>query len=142
MNNNNYQPNNKQKIFSNMFVGILLYSVVLGFFNDYTDILHTTSYSVTFALAIVMQILTYLTFLAKDKVVILFNKKQSAKHKVGLIISVWLILFLSKFVFLAVIGIIFRQQVYISGFVGLLIIVVCITIVQKIADIIDNKLAE
>ena len=61
--------NRKQAFFRSMLVGILLYSVVLGFFNDYTDILHTGSYSVTFAVAIVMQILTYLTFAAKDYVV-------------------------------------------------------------------------
>ena len=31
----------KQTAFRTMLAGILLYTVVLGFFNDYTDILHT-----------------------------------------------------------------------------------------------------
>ena len=48
----------KQALFRSMLAGILLYSVVLGFFNDYTDILHTGTYSVTFAVAVVMQVLT------------------------------------------------------------------------------------
>ena len=48
-------------MFRQMVLGILLHSVVLGFFNDDTDILHTRSYSVTFSVAIVMQLLTYLT---------------------------------------------------------------------------------
>ncbi|MEI6553651.1 MAG: hypothetical protein WCO09_03720, partial [bacterium] len=53
--------NKNQELFLNMLVGTLLYSVVLGFFNDYTDILHTGTYSTTFLMAIVMQILTYTT---------------------------------------------------------------------------------
>lgn len=131
---------NKQVIVRDMFVGVLLYSVVLGFFNDYTHILHTSSYSVTFALAIVMQTLTYLTLALKDLTKQWFMNKDTKWYRVGLVFSIWLILFLSKFVFLAVIGFVFRDAVYISGFVGLLLIVISLTIIQKIADIIDTKI--
>ena len=134
--------NNKQEIFRNMVVGILLYSVVLGFFNDYTNILHTGTYSVTFVLAIVMQILTYLTFMAKDRVIDWFNSREKHKNRIWLIFSVWLVIFLSKFVFLWVIEFIFRSTVEISGFFGLLIIVVILTIAQKILEMIYNKLGD
>lgn len=113
-----------------MLIGILLYSVVLGFFNDYTSILHTGTYSVTFAVAIVMQILTYLTFKFKDKVVIWFKHHNNTQSKYGLIFSIWLIMFVSKFVFLAVIDFLF-SEVEISGFVGLLIIIATMTVAQK-----------
>ena len=66
----------KQKIYREIILGILLYSVVLGFFNDYTNILHTGTYSVTFAVAIVMEMLTYLTFLLKDLIVGWFKDKE------------------------------------------------------------------
>jgi hypothetical protein len=134
--------NNKQEIFRNMVVGILLYSVVLGFFNDYTNILHTGTYSVTFALAIVMQILTYLTFMTKDRVIGWFNRVDKSKNKIWLIFSVWLVIFLSKFVFLWVIEYIFRGTVEISGFFGLLIIVVILTIAQKLLELTYNKLED
>ena len=58
----------KQKLFEDLVQGTLIYAVVLGFFNDYTDIVVTTSYSSTFLLAVVMQVLTYLTLLLKSKV--------------------------------------------------------------------------
>ena len=134
--------NNKQEIFRNMVVGILLYSVVLGFFNDYTNILHTGTYSVTFVLAIVMQILTYLTFMAKDRVIDWFNSKGKHKNRIWLIFSVWLVIFLSKFVFLWVIEFIFRGTVEISGFFGLLIIVAILTIAQKLLELIYNELGD
>jgi len=103
--------NRKQAFFRSMLVGVLLYSVVLGFFNDYTEILHTGSYSVTFAVAIVMQILTFLTFAAKDFAVRWFRRRGGPKHKVGIVFSVWLIMFLSKFVFLAAIAVVFQGSV-------------------------------
>ena len=134
--------NGRQRLFRKMVLGILLYSVVLGFFNDYTDILQTRSYSVTFAVAIVMQLLTYLTFALKDRTVRWFRRRGGPQHKVGIVISVWLIMFLSKFVFLGVIGFIFRDAVHISGFVGLMVIIVTMTIAQKLVDLADERLAD
>ena len=133
--------NRKQAIFRSMLVGVLLYSVVLGFFNDYTEILHTGSYSVTFAVAIVMQVLTYLTFAAKDVSVSWFRRRGGPKHKVGIAFSVWLIMFLSKFVFLAAIAFVFQGSVEISGFVGLMIVIACMTIAQRLVEFADQKLA-
>ncbi len=127
--------NSRQQLFDDMFKGVLLYSVVLGFFNDYTTILHTKSYSVTFAVAIVMQILTYLTFAAKDKTVELARGRDSRSHKVRIGLSVWLVMFLSKFVFLEAISIIFRGEVQISNFVGLLIIIVTMTVAQRLIEL-------
>jgi hypothetical protein len=131
-----------QELYSSMFVGILLYTVVLGFFNDYTDILVTTSYSVTFFMAIVMQLLTYATFEVKNIVKSKFRQKNGTKATFGLVIGVWLVLFLSKFVFLAVIDFIFRDDVYISGFFGLMAMVVCLTIVQKVSEKVYANLAD
>lgn len=125
-----------------MVIGVLLYTVVLGFFNDYTDILHTSSYSVTFLLAIVMQILTYLTFELKKMTQKWFKDKNGSWYKFGLIFTVWLILFLSKFVFLWVISIVFRQAVDISGFIGLLLIVAILTVLQQMFELAYYKLAD
>jgi hypothetical protein len=135
------EKNRKQALFRSMLVGILLYSVVLGFFNDYTDILHTGSYSVTFAVAIVMQILTYLTFALKDSTIGWFRRRGGPKHKVGIVFSVWLIMFLSKFVFLAAIAVVFQGAVQISGFIGLLVVIATMTIAQRLVELVDQKLA-
>jgi hypothetical protein len=131
---------NKQEIFRDMFVGVLLYSVVLGFFNDYTNILHTGTYSTTFLLAIVMQILTYLTFLVKDKVVDWYNRSEQPKNKFWLVFGVWLVIFLSKFIFLWTIELVFSGVVEVSGFLGIMMIVVILTIAQKLVEMIYTKL--
>lgn len=132
----------KQAIFREMVLGTLVYSVVLGFFNDYTNILYTKSYSTTFLVALVLQVLTYLTLLLKQRVAGRFKNKSGYWSKSGLVVSVWLVLFLSKFVFLAAIDFVFGQSVAISGFVGLIAIIVAMTIIKELIDYLFNKLAD
>jgi uncharacterized membrane protein len=136
------EKNSRQVIFLSMVVGILLYSVVLGFFNDYSSILQTSSYSVTFSLAIVMQLLTYLTFELKNKIQAFFSSRDKKVDKLAMAFFVWLTLFLSKFIFLWVISFVFRQEVYISGFVGLFIIIIVLTSIQGLFDFACSKLAD
>lgn len=130
---------NKQKLFQDMVLGTLLYTVVLGFFNDYTDIISISTYSILFSAAVVLQILTYLTLLLKN--VVIKKYKQKENYRKGLVLfSVWLILFFSKFVFLEVINIIFGTTVEISGFIGLLLMIICLTLAQKLVEIVYLKL--
>ena len=131
----------RQEIFTELVTGILLYSVVLGFFNDYTDILHTGTYSVTFALAVVMQLLTYATLRLKDRVVRHFKGRSGRDLTVAMALSVWLVIFLSKFVFLWVISVVFRHEVQINGFVGLVLIIITMTLAKQLLDYIYSRLA-
>jgi hypothetical protein len=132
----------KQQVFREMVLGTLVYAVVLGFFNDYTDILDTKSYSTTFLVAIVMQILTYSTLFLKKGVASKFKSKPRKWNKAGLVASVWLVLFLSKFVFLAAIDFIFGENVEISGFVGLMAIILTMTVAKELIDYIFDKLGD
>lgn len=124
----------RQKMFQEMVLGILVYAVVLGFFEDYTDILSTWSYSITFLTAVVMQVLTYITFQLKDVVVNRFKGREGKKYLAAMVFGVWLIMFFSKFVFLAVINFIFGEAVTLSGFIGLVLIIVTMTVIKKLID--------
>ena len=132
---------NSQALFREMLIGTLLYSVVIGFFNDYTTMMHTGTYSVTFTVAIVLQLLTYLTLLLKKRVVAYYKTKAGTWVKSAMVFSVWLILFFSKFVFLAVIDVIFGENVEIRGFVSLLIIIIVMTLTQQLVSYIYDTLA-
>lgn len=124
-----------------MVLGTLVYAVVLGFFEDYTDILSTWSYTTTFLVAIVLQILTFLTLWLKSLVVRHFRGKEGRRAFALMAFVVWLIMFSSKFVFLAVIDFVFGSAVDITGFIGLMLIIVTMTIVKKLIDIAYARLA-
>jgi hypothetical protein len=128
-------PLSKQGLFQEILVGVLLYAVVFGFFNDYTDFLKTASYSTTFLAALLMMLLTFPTFRFKSWIAV-----RLRHHKVWMVISVWLVMFLSKFVFLGVMDIVFGSAVEISGVLGLVLIIACATVLQKMASWTCKKL--
>lgn len=131
----------KQELFREMVLGTLVYSVVLGFFNDYTEIIHTGTYSTTFLVAVVLQILTYITFWLKGIVVKKFKGREDSRYKAAMVFGVWMIMFLSKFVFLATIDFVFGGNVMLSGFIGLVLIITVMAISKKLIDIVYEKLA-
>lgn len=130
----------RQQVYRAIVLGTLIYSVVLGFFNDYTDILYTASYSTTFLMALLMQCMVFPTILLKKRIACWFKKRDSKYARAMMVFSVWLVMFSSKFVFLAAIDIAFGDAVYVSGFVGLLLIIVTATLLQTIADYVDSRL--
>lgn len=130
----------KQHLFKELFVGTLIYVVVLGFFSDYTDIVYTRSFSALFLAAIVLQLLTYATLLLKIQIVRWLKDKQGHAYRALLFFSVWLVMFLSKFVFIWAIDLTFGKAVNIYGFFGVLWLVLSMTIVHKAADMIFLKL--
>jgi len=130
------QNNQKLALYHDLLLSILLYSVVLGFFNDYTNIISTKSYSTTFLTAFALALLVYPTFKLKSFLVSYFTKRN---QKVALVLSVWAVLFFSKFLFLWILDMIFGNYLEISGFVGLLIIILVATVLQKIVEYFYQK---
>lgn len=124
----------KQLLFKELFVGTLIYAVVLGFFNDYTSVVYAKSFSTIFLAAIVLEILTYLTLLLKGWVMSQLKGKQGAGYRTLMFFSVWLVLFLSKFVFIWAIDITFGDTMNINGFFGVLWIALSVTVAHKLAD--------
>ncbi len=126
--------NSRQLLFKELLLGTLIYAVVLGFFNDYTSIVYAKSFSTIFYAAIVLEILTHLAFLLKGKIVTWLRNKPSLISKVLMVFCVWLVMFLSKFVFIGVIDLIFGSYMDIYGFFGILLIVLSVTIIHRLAD--------
>jgi len=126
--------NGRQILFKEMFVGTLIYAVVLGFFDDYTSIVDATSFSSVFLAAIVLQVLTYLVFLLKDVIVAWLKGREGVAYRMLMFFCVWLIGFSSKFVFIWVIDFIFGDKVDINGFLGVLWLVLSVTVLHRLAD--------
>lgn len=133
--------NNKQIAFKELFVGTFIYAVVLGFFNDYTSIVTAKSFSTIFYASVVLEILTFLAFSLKSKIVKFLKNKQGLFYKIILFFSVWLVMFLSKFVFIGAIDFIFSDYININGFFGILFVALAVTVIHKLADTIFIKLA-
>jgi hypothetical protein len=126
--------NQRQLFFKEMFVGTLIYAVVLGFFDDYTSIVYAKSFSTIFLASIVLEAMTFLAFQLKNKIIGWLKNRTGAIYKFLMFFCVWLIMFLSKFVFVWVIDLVFGSNININGFFGILLIVLSVTVVHKLAD--------
>lgn len=133
MRENNDLLNYRQLAFIELFVGTLIYAIVLGFFNDYTSIVYAKSFSTIFFASVTLEILTYLAFRLKGWIIEILKGRQGNIYQLIMFFSVWLIMFLSKFVFIWVLDIIFGDYITINGFFGILMIVLCVTVVHKLA---------
>lgn len=134
--------NKRQLLFKEIFVGTLIYAVVLGFFNDYTSIFYANSSSTIFLTAFVMQILTFLTFALKNWIIDLLAGRKGYLYKFAMFFCVWLIMFLSKFVFLWAIDVLFGGYVRVSGFIGLIAIILSVTLLDKLTSFVFKKLGD
>jgi len=134
--------NGRQLYFEEIFVGTLIYAVVLGFFNDYTHIVEADSFSTIFMASFVLQILTYYTFALKRRVLELIKDRRGVLYNILRFFSVWIIMFLSKFVFVWVVDLIFGVTINIHGFFGILAVVATVTIASKLKDFVFHKLGD
>ncbi len=66
--------------------------------------------------------------------------KQGAGYRVLMFFCVWLVLFLSKFVFIWAIDVTFGDAMNINGFFGVLWVALSVTVVHKLADTIFKGL--
>lgn len=136
--------NSKQLLFKEVFVGTLIYAVVLAFFNDYTSLVYAKSFSTIFYASIVLEVLTYLALFLKDTIIKSLIGKTAVVYRIVMFFCVWLVMFISKFIFVWVIDLIFGSYINIKGFFGILSVVVIVTLMHKVADRIfimlgDNK---
>ena len=134
--------NSKQLMYKNLVVGSLIYAVVLGFFDDYSRIVEARSFSTISLASIVLQSLTLLAVGLKRYIVDKLRTKQGLFYKVLMFFSVWLVMFLSKFIFVWVIDVIFGSDISIFGFFGILSVVLSVTILHSVADRVFIKLGD
>ena len=124
----------QQLIFKELFVGTLIYSVVLGFFDDHTSIVEARSYTFVFLAAIVLEVLTRAAFAVKDAVIVYSRHRDSRGSTALMVFGVWFVMFASKFVFVWAIDLVFGDAVNINGFLGIFVVVLVVTVVRRLAD--------
>lgn len=130
----------RQLAFKELFVGTLIYAVVLGFFNDYTSFVYAKSFSTIFLAGAVLELLTFCLLWLKGWLFGHFKRLEALSHKGAVLFCIWLVMFLSKFVFMWILDWLFGSNLNISGFIAVAIMVGTVTILSKLFDLIFQRL--
>lgn len=124
----------RQQIFAEVLVGTLIYVVVLGLFEEYTDLVDAKSFSTIVFASILLETLTFLTFLLKDWWIGFLTRWHGELSRPQKIFALWLVMFFSKFPFLWAIEWVFRGNFQVNGFIALVIVIVTVTVLAKLAN--------
>jgi len=130
----------RQRLYRELLIGSLIYSVVLGLFDSYSTIVDTRSYSSLLGASVVLELLTVGAFKIKDQIIGSLRHREGARYKAAMALGVWFVMFSSKFVFIWVIDIVFGDDVNVNGFFGILLVVACVTMLHQFAAWIDVQL--
>lgn len=123
-----------QLIFAEVLIGFLIYVLVLGLFDDYTDWISAKSFSTIVFASAVLEALTFLTFLLKDRWIGFLSDWRGGLSRWQKLLAIWPIMFFSKFVFLWALDVVFGSDFDVSGFAAMLVIIACVTILARLAN--------
>ena len=127
-------PSRNQRLFLRYFTAVLVDMVVLGLFAQYWDRVEVSSFAVTLAAALLLQVLLKLTLALEHRVADFWKTKEGGAAKVGRIFSAWLILFGSKFAILYALGFAFGHEVHFEGALHGVVPLILVLVVMLAAE--------
>lgn len=130
----------KKEIFVDWTLDLLIYIVILNLFAQYSSAIYFETFTISIFTAFVLKALLNLIIGFEHSVANFFSRFKGKFAKYTSYVTAFLILFLSKFLILEVIDIIFGEKVEIYGFVILVAMIITMIATRKIIVHIYNKL--
>ena len=135
----------RQRLFLLYFVGALVDLVVLGLFDEYSDKVWVSGFTIMLLAAVLLQLLLKATIAVEHKVAAYFKSKPGGFMKFMRFFGAWLVLFGSKFVILEALSIVFQGRVHFEGafhgIIALIVVALTMVFVEEIVVRIYRKLA-
>ncbi|MGD8464242.1 MAG: hypothetical protein PVI09_10300 [Anaerolineae bacterium] len=123
-----------QWLFTSWTKDVLIYTIVLNLFVEYVDAIVIDSFTISMLTAILLKALLDVILGLEHRVADYFQQRSGPISKILRIVSTWLILFLSKFVILEVVDVVFGDHVELGGFLSVLSLVLVMMITREIVQ--------
>jgi len=131
-----------QDIFISWTKDVLIYILVLNLFVEYNYKIVIDSFTISIFTAIVLKILLEIILKFEHLVGDWFKARSGKIWNILRIISMWVILFLSKFLILEVIDLIFGEHVELGKFLDVIVLVITLMVARELFDRIYLALGE
>ena len=132
----------RQEIFISWTKDVLIYIVVLNLFVEFNPKIVIDSFTISIFTAIVLKILLEIILRIEHVVGDFFKSRPGKLSNFLRLLSTWLILFLSKFVILEVIDIIFGEHVELGKFLDVIVLVIILMLARELFQRIYISLGE
>jgi len=131
-----------QHVYADWMIAVLVYTVILNLFVEHSSAFVIDSFSISVLTAIVLKALLAVILRFEHRVAGFFKARKGRIYRVLGIISTISILFLSKFIILEVIDIIFREHVEIKGFIPMVALIITLLIGEQIVHRVYGRLGQ
>ena len=131
-----------QHVFADWMTAILVYTVILNLFVEHSSAFVIDSFSISVLTAIVLKALLVIILRFEHRVSGFFKAREGRIYRILGIISTIAILFLSKFVILEAIDIIFGEHVEIKGFIPVVALIITLLIAEQVVHRIYERLGQ
>jgi hypothetical protein len=111
---------------------VLIYVVVLNLFVEYVDKIVIDSFTISILTAILLKALLDVILGLEHRVAHFFEARPGKLSKFLRIMSTWLILFLSKFLILEAVDLVFGDHVELGKFVHVLSLVIALMVAREV----------
>ena len=125
---------NRQRLFMRYFTAILIDLVVINLFVEYWDKVDVSGFTVSLAMAFLLQVLLALTLKLEHRVAAYFNAKPGKAARFMRLFSAWLILFLSKFVILWILDLVLGDNIHFGGPLHGVVAFIAVIIVMLVSE--------
>jgi hypothetical protein len=131
-----------QEIFISWTMDILIYITVLNLFVQYNSNIVIDSFTISILTAILLKILLEIILSFEHMVADFFKSRPGKFSDFMRIIATWLILFLSKFLILEVVDIVFGEHVELGKFLDVIVLVIALMVARAVFQRIYVSLGE
>jgi hypothetical protein len=125
-------PTRRQLVFFSWTKDVLIYVVVLNLFVEYVDKIVIDSFTISILTAILLKALLDIILGLEHRVAHFFEGRPGKLSSFMRIMSTWIILFLSKFVILEAVDLVFGEHVELGKFVHVLTLVIALMVAREV----------
>lgn len=129
-----------QHLFLDWMTAVLVYTVILNIFVEYSDAFIIDSFTISVLTAIVLKAFLEVILRLEHRVAAFFGALEGTFYRLLGIVLAFSILFFSKFVILEAIDIIFGDHVEIGGFIPLVALIITMLVAEQIIHRIYERL--
>lgn len=137
-----YVVTQAQRRFASWMTDVLVYIVVLNLFVEWADAVVIESFMISILTAVLLKIVLDVILAFEHRVGEFFLRREGAAWRVGRLASTWAILFLSKFLLLEIVDIVFGDEVELGGLLEVILLVVALMAARELFALIYQRLGE
>ena len=139
------EADSRQRVFIRYFTAILIDLVVINLYAEYWQMVVLSSFTVSLAVALLLQVLLTITLKIEHRVAAFFNAREGGLARFMRFFSAWVILFVSKLIILGVIDFAFGEQIRFlgpwHGVIAFIVVVVTMLLAEELVARLYRRLA-